>query len=87
VPWIRQASAEGEEIPLQPFDHLGQPDVRGLGAAGDESGSCQTEPGIEFVYLAVGCYARIRLRDAGAVEETGFTSIACPGVDFHRERL
>ena len=39
----------------------------------------------QLVHVPIRSNARVRLGDAGAVEQAGLTAVAGPGVDFHRD--
>ena len=73
---IGEASTEGEEIPLQLCEDLGEAGVN----AGRQH---HPEMRIELVDFAARIDTRVCLGDAGTVEEAGFAGVAGPRVQRH----
>jgi len=73
---IGEARAYREQVALNPLEHL--PHISVFDRCAHES-----EPRVQLVDVAVSRNAQIVLRHARAVEQTGVSTVAGPGVDFH----
>jgi A/G-specific adenine glycosylase len=77
---IRHHGADGEQVLLQVLQQAVD-----LGI--DTFGACESEPGVQFIDVAVRVHARVGLADASAIEEACLALVAGLRIDLQRHTI